>query len=67
MDKFKGVMRLSVDSQPTKPFSITPYYKLSEDPTHTTEKVDIIKQISSLNWGTKRELVDKEVFFRVGV
>ncbi len=40
---------------------------LQETPNHNEEKVDIIKQISSLNWGTKRELVDKEVFFRVGV
>lgn len=67
MDKFRGVMRLSVDSQPTKPFSITPYYVLGEQPVHTDEKVDIIKQIASLNRGTKRELVDKEVYFRVGV
>lgn len=67
IDARKGIMRLSVDSQPSKPFSISPYYMLQEPPVHVTEKVDIIKQISSLKWGTKRELVDKEVFFRVGV
>jgi hypothetical protein len=31
------------------------------------EKVEIMKQISALKWWTKRELVDKEIYFRVGV
>jgi hypothetical protein len=67
IDARKGIIRISVDSQPSKPFSIEPYYTLQEPVVHTPEKVDIIKQISSLKRGTKRELVDKEVYFRVGV
>ena len=39
----------------------------SVPPVNTPEKVGIIKQISALKWGTKRELVDKEIFYRVGV
>lgn len=64
MDKFKWVMRLSVDSQPTKPFSIaaenpyTPYI-------NNEEKRDVIKEISALKWWRKKELVEKEVYYRV--
>jgi hypothetical protein len=36
-------------------------------PINSPEKVAIIKQISALKRWTKRELVDKEVFYRVGV
>jgi hypothetical protein len=39
----------------------------AEKPLNTPEKVAIIKQISALKRGVKRELVDKEVFYRVGV
>jgi hypothetical protein len=34
---------------------------------NSPEKVQIIKEISSLKWGSKREIVDKEIYFRVGV
>ncbi len=67
IDAFKGVMTLSVKWQPTRPFSITMLNPHSIPPINSPEKVAIIKQISALKWGTKRELVDKEVFFRVGV
>ncbi len=67
MDRFKWVMTLSIDTQPSRPFSIAPYYVLQEDPVHLSEKVEIIKQISALKWGTKRELAEKEIFYRVGV
>ena len=30
------------------------------------EKSEIIKQISALKYGRKKELVDKEIFYRVG-
>ena len=41
-----------------------PYVLEAKNPP---EKVQIIKQISSLKRGTKRELVDKEIYFRIGV
>lgn len=67
VDAFKGVVKLSVWWQATKAFSINMRNPHSVAPINTPEKVAIIKQISALKWWTKRELVDKEVFYRVGV
>lgn len=64
MDRFKWVMRLSVDTQPTRPFSISvlnPY----ESKLNAPEKVKIIKEISRLKWWRKKELVEKEIYYRV--
>lgn len=64
MDKFKWVMKISVNTQPSKPFSISvlnPY----EDYINSDEKVRIIKEISRLKWWRKKELVEKEIYFRV--
>lgn len=65
MDKFKGVIKLSVGTQPTRPFSVNilnPY----TPPIHSAEKKKLIKEISALKRGRKKELVEKEIFFRVG-
>lgn len=67
MDKFKGIMKLSVDSQQSRPFSFTPLNPFADKPLNNHEKVAIIKQISALKRGTKRELADKEIYYRVGV
>lgn len=67
IDARKWVLTLSVWWQPTRPFSINMRNPHSVPPVNTPEKVAIIKQISALKWGTKRELVDKEIFYRVGV
>lgn len=65
MDRFKWVIKLSVNTQPTRPFSINvinPY----TPPIHTKEKKQLIKEISALKWGRKKDLVEKEIFYRVG-
>jgi hypothetical protein len=67
VDARKWVLTLSVWGQPTRPFSINMHNPFLETVINSPEKVAIIKQISALKWGTKRELVDKEVFYRVGV
>jgi len=67
IDARKWVLTLSVWWQPTRPFSIDMHNPYAEKPINSPEKVAIIKQISALKWWVKRELVDKEVFFRVGV
>lgn len=67
MDKFKWVMRLSVDTQPSKPFSLECLNPYANDPVNSEEKKDIIKQIAALKYGTKRDLAEKEIFYRVGV
>lgn len=56
---------LSVGGQPTRPFSINMHNPYAEPVVNTPEKVEIIKQISAMTWGTPRNLVDQEVFFRV--
>lgn len=47
IDKYKAVMKLSVDTQPTRPFTISvknPY----GDPLNDQERVEILKKISRL-------------------
>ena len=34
---------------------------------NTQKKINLIKEISYLKWWSKREIVDKEIYFRVGV
>ncbi len=67
MDRFMGVTRLSVDTQPSKPFTLKNANPYIIDHINNDDKVDVIKQISALKRWTKRELVEKEVFYRVGV
>lgn len=67
IDNRKGVIKMSVNGEPTTAFSINMHNPYAETPINTPEKVAIIKQISALKRWTKRELVDKEVFYRVGV
>lgn len=67
MDRFKWVITLSVDTQPSRPFSLTVLNPFAQKHTNTSEKIAIIKQISALKRGRKRELVEKEIFYRVGV
>ncbi len=66
LDAFKAVIKLSVNMQPTPAFSINVKLPWEEPPLNTPEKMEIIKQISALKYGRKRELVQKEVFYRVG-
>ena len=64
-EAFMGACKISINNQQTRPFKAKiPYVLEAKNPP---EKVQIIKQISSLKRGTKRELVDKEIYFRIGV
>ena len=66
LDNFKSIFKMSVNNQATKPFSLNvliPY----TTPLHTPEKLQVIKQISALKWWRKRELVEKEIYYRVGI
>jgi len=64
---FKWAMRLYIEGSQSKPFSYAMKIPYGEPACNTHEKVAIMQQISSLKRWTKRELVDKEIFFRVGV
>ncbi len=65
MDNFKGVMKLSIDGQPCRPFSITV-------PKPWLEKGDVkigeaVKQLSRLKYGRDREFVEREITRRIGI
>mgnify|MGYP000011969878 FL=1 len=71
-EAFMGACKVSINNQQTRPFSfkakvLYPGFPDGLPYANSPEKVQIIKQISSLKRGTKRELVDKEIYFRVGV
>ncbi|MBP6085888.1 hypothetical protein KA478_01580 [Patescibacteria group bacterium] len=67
LDNFKSVFKMSVNGQATKPFSLDVVKFFTMPFINTPEKIKIIKQISALKWGRKRELVEKEIYYRVGV
>ncbi|MEK7529042.1 MAG: type IV secretion system DNA-binding domain-containing protein [Patescibacteria group bacterium] len=64
IDKYKAVMKLSIDTQPSRPFSIVPLNPYTE--TGDREAAEIIKQLSRLKYGRDREFVSREILRRVG-
>lgn len=65
MDKFKGVMKLSIDGQPSTAFSISvPLPWLEKGDAKVGEAV---KQLSRLKFGRDREFVDREITRRIGI
>lgn len=66
-EAFMGACKISVNNQQTRPFSFKAKIPYHLPAKNTAEKVQIIKQISALKRGSKREIVDKEIYFRVGV
>ncbi len=65
IDRFKAVMKLSINTQPSKPFTINVLNPYVEKWKNEEKKCEIIKQISSLKYWRKRELVEKEIFYRI--
>lgn len=66
-EAFMWACKISVKNQQTRPFSFKAKVPYSIPAKNPIEKVQIIKQISALKRGSKREIVDKEIYFRVGV
>ncbi len=65
IDKFKGVMKLSIDGQPSVPFSISvPLPWLEQGDKKVGEAV---KQLSRLKFGRDREFVEREITRRIGI
>lgn len=64
---FKWIMKMSINWSQSRPFSLTSRTIYNDPPLNTPEKIEIMKQISSLKRWTKRELVDKEIYFRIWV
>jgi len=63
-DKFKAVMKLSIDTQPSKPFSIVPVNPYLEQ--GDKEIAEALKQLSRLKYGRDKEFVEREIFRRLG-
>lgn len=64
IDKYKAVMKLSIDTQPSKPFSIVPVNPYTE--TGDVDSVDAFKQLSRLKYGRDKEFVEREILRRIG-
>ncbi len=63
-DKFKGVMKLSIDTQPSRPFSIVPVNPYLEE--GDKEAAEAYKQLSRLKYGRDRDYVEREILRRIG-
>jgi hypothetical protein len=66
MDKFKAVMKLSVDTQPSRPFSLNKIPYAQEVPGDFDAAKAFI-QLSRLKYGREREFVEREILRRIGV
>jgi len=64
MDKFKAVMKLAVDNQPTTPFSIIPKNPYLE--TGDAKVAKALVELSRLKYGRDRAFVSKEIEYRIG-
>lgn len=65
MDKFKAVMKLSVDNQPSTPFSIIPVNPYLEQGDKKVARA--FYELSRLKYGRDRAFVAKEIEYRIGV
>ena len=64
IDKYKAVMKLSIDTQPSKPFSIIPLNPYLEK--GDKEAAEAYKQLSRLKYGRDKEFIEREIFRRLG-
>lgn len=64
IDKYKAVMKLSIDTQPSRPFSVIPVNPYLEE--GDKEAAEAYKQLSRLKYGRDREFVDREILRRIG-
>ncbi len=65
LDKFKAVMKLSIDTQPSRPFSITPLNPYLEKGDRSA--AEAFKQLSRLKYGRDKDFVDREIIRRLGL
>ncbi len=67
LDAFKGCMKLSVDGQPSRPFSIeVPRPWLDKSYAKDAQAVEAFKQLSRLKYGREKDFVDREILRRIG-
>lgn len=63
MDKFKAVMKLSIDQQPSTPFSVIPINPYLETWDNKIAKAFV--ELSRLKYWREREFVSKEIEYRI--
>lgn len=63
MDKFKGVMRLMIDGQVSRAFSLIPenIHLEKGDP----KLMRAYMELSRLKYGREKEFVNREILFRI--
>ena len=67
VDAFKGCMKLCVDGQPSRPFSIdVPRPWLDNTFAKDLQAAEAFKQLSRLKYGRPRDFVSKEILRRIG-
>jgi len=65
MDKFKAVMKLSVDNQPSTPFSIIPKNPYLEKGNEELAKA--FYELSRLKYARERIFIQREIEYRIGI
>ena len=67
LEAFKGAMKLSIDSQPSRPFSIDiPRPWLDTTYPKDEQAGEAFKQLSRLTYGRQKEFVNREILRRIG-
>ncbi len=67
-DKFKAAIKLSLDGQPSRPFSIeVPRPWLDKTYPKDAQAAEAFKQLSRLKYGRPKDFVNREILRRIGV
>lgn len=64
IDKYKAVLKLSIGSQPSRPFSLIPVNPYTDK--GDVDVVEAFKQLSRLKYGRDKDFVSREIIHRVG-
>ncbi len=67
VDAFKGTMKLCIDGQPSRPFSIdVPKYWQDKTFIADPQAAEAFKQLSRLKYGRPKDFVNREILRRIG-
>jgi hypothetical protein len=67
MDAFKGAMKLCINGQPSRPFSIeVPRPWLDKSYPRDDQAAEAFKQLSRLKYGRPKDFVNREILRRIG-
>ena len=67
LDAFKAAIKMSVDTQPSQPFTIeVPRPWLDKTYHRDDQAAEAFKELSRLSYGRQKEFVDREILRRIG-